>query len=303
MAALGERLKREREARGVSLETIAAQTRIGVRLLDAIEQESFDRLPGGIFNKSFIRQYAQHLGLDEEEAVREYLLASGAGRENPAPPPQLEIALASRGPALVRIVMAAAVAVIVAGVWWAAPRFSNPANSSLPSSGPQPAPVPSSVAPPVAMTPSPEPEAIPALATSSGGALEPAGVKSEGEPTTNRTQPLGPTPAGQPAAQLALSNVLKISDGGDRPGELLLEINARSTVWLSITADGEPKWKGTLQPNQSREVQATESIRLTVGNAGGVDLTLNGKDLGALGREGEVRTVSLAARALPETIP
>jgi cytoskeleton protein RodZ len=58
-----------------------------------------------------------------------------------------------------------------------------------------------------------------------------------------------------------------------------------------------------MQPNQTREVQAAETIRLTVGNAGGVQLTLNGKDLGALGSEGEVKTVTLAARALQEVVP
>ena len=90
---------------------------------------------------------------------------------------------------------------------------------------------------------------------------------------------------------------------GELPEELLLQINARSTVWISITADGERQWQGTMKPNQSREVQATETIRLTVGNAGGVQLTLNGKDLGALGGEGEVKTVTLAARALQEVVP
>jgi hypothetical protein len=82
-----------------------------------------------------------------------------------------------------------------------------------------------------------------------------------------------------------------------------LQINARSSVWISVTADGEKKWQGTMQPNQTREIQATETIRLTAGNAGGVSLTLNGKDIGAMGSEGEVKTITLAARALTESAP
>jgi cytoskeleton protein RodZ len=85
--------------------------------------------------------------------------------------------------------------------------------------------------------------------------------------------------------------------------ELLLEINARDAVWLSITADGEQAWQGILQPNQSREVQARETIQLKVGNAGGVDLTLNGREMGVLGRDGEVKTVTLAAHTRPDSSP
>jgi hypothetical protein len=90
---------------------------------------------------------------------------------------------------------------------------------------------------------------------------------------------------------------------GELPEELLLQISARSTVWISVTADGETEWQGLMEANQSREVQAADTIRLTVGNAAGVDLTLNGKELGSLGNEGEVKTVTLAARALQEVVP
>lgn len=83
----------------------------------------------------------------------------------------------------------------------------------------------------------------------------------------------------------------------------MLQIDARSSVWISVTADGEKKWQGMLQANQSREIQAADTIRLTAGNAGGVSLTLNGKDIGAMGSEGEVKTITLAARVLGQPIP
>ena len=81
MSSLGATFRRERETRNISLEEIAAKTKIGIRLLRAIEEERFERLPGGIFNISFVRQYARHLGVNEEVAVREYLHSVGAGRE------------------------------------------------------------------------------------------------------------------------------------------------------------------------------------------------------------------------------
>jgi cytoskeletal protein RodZ len=68
----GEHLRRERELRGVSLEEIAAATRISTRFLEALENEQWDRLPGGAFNRGFIRSIARFLGIDEDGLVSEY---------------------------------------------------------------------------------------------------------------------------------------------------------------------------------------------------------------------------------------
>ena len=73
----GESLKREREMRGVTLEEISAATRIATRFLRAIENEQWDQLPGGVFNRGFVRAVARFLGLDEENTVAEYTLAVG----------------------------------------------------------------------------------------------------------------------------------------------------------------------------------------------------------------------------------
>jgi cytoskeleton protein RodZ len=70
----GEHLKREREMRGVSLEEVSAATRISTRFLEAIESDDWDLLPGGVFNRGFIRSVARFLGLDEESMVAEYAL-------------------------------------------------------------------------------------------------------------------------------------------------------------------------------------------------------------------------------------
>lgn len=68
----GEHLKREREMRGVSLDEISAATRISTRFLEALESEQWDRLPGGAFNRGFIRSIARFLGIDEDALVAEY---------------------------------------------------------------------------------------------------------------------------------------------------------------------------------------------------------------------------------------
>jgi hypothetical protein len=71
----GEKLRRQRELRGLSIEAIANSTKISTRMLRAIEDEHFDQLPGGVFNKGFVRAYARQIGLDEDDAVAGYLTA------------------------------------------------------------------------------------------------------------------------------------------------------------------------------------------------------------------------------------
>ncbi len=84
MASFGENLRRERELRGVGLREIAEATKISVRFLKALEEDRFDLLPGGLFPKAFVRQYARHLGLDAERYVAEFLYIAG---ERPAVSP------------------------------------------------------------------------------------------------------------------------------------------------------------------------------------------------------------------------
>src|ERR1700752_896228 len=71
-SGIGEKLRLEREARGIALRDISEQTRISMRYLEAIETEDYRRLPGGIFNRSFIRAYAKFVGYDEDKAIEEY---------------------------------------------------------------------------------------------------------------------------------------------------------------------------------------------------------------------------------------
>jgi cytoskeletal protein RodZ len=74
----GERLRRERELREVTLEEITQATRIGPRFLEALENEDWDKLPGGVFNRGFVRSIAHYLGLGEEAFLAEYDLAHAA---------------------------------------------------------------------------------------------------------------------------------------------------------------------------------------------------------------------------------
>jgi cytoskeletal protein RodZ len=71
-ATIGEQLRLAREGRGIPLREISDQTRISMHYLEAIEMNDYKRLPGGIFNRSFVKAYARYVGYDEKEAVEGY---------------------------------------------------------------------------------------------------------------------------------------------------------------------------------------------------------------------------------------
>lgn len=69
---LGEKLRQAREARGATISEVAEQTRISALYLESIENNDYRGLPGGIFNKGFVKSYAKYVGLSEQEALQDY---------------------------------------------------------------------------------------------------------------------------------------------------------------------------------------------------------------------------------------
>jgi len=95
MSSFGETLRRERELRQISLREISEATKINLRYLDALERDDFRHLPGGVFNKGFVRAYAQFIGIDAESMVMAYLEEEGrqearAAKSTGSPQPVLE---------------------------------------------------------------------------------------------------------------------------------------------------------------------------------------------------------------------
>lgn len=77
MGQFGDELRRERESRGVTLETISEKTKVITRYLAALENEKFEVLPGGILSKGIVRGYARTVGLDETIWVDRFVAATG----------------------------------------------------------------------------------------------------------------------------------------------------------------------------------------------------------------------------------
>lgn len=139
MSSFGEILRQERELRGVSLREIADATKISIRFLEALEQDRLEVLPGGLFKRAFVRQYANHLGLDADRLVDEFVAANPEQSQAPAPRPPVAVSeRAHPGGALLFVLVGLGVALSVM-------KLSGPETAREPD--PVVAPPPPSVAP------------------------------------------------------------------------------------------------------------------------------------------------------------
>ena len=112
----GERLKREREMREVSIEELTKATRISVRFLQALENESWDKLPGGVFGHGFVRTIARYLGLDEEALLSEYDLARADTSQFESAKPEERI---PAPPKWIPVLMVLVLLLLAAGLFYA----------------------------------------------------------------------------------------------------------------------------------------------------------------------------------------
>ncbi len=273
MAGFGEKLRRERELRGISLDQIATATKISTRMLKAIEDEKFDLLPGGIFNKGFIRSYAKFLGIDEEQAVADYVAATGPEEPiNNLP----QIADVPERPARqldeegtiswTTIVVLVLVVAIGYGGW----TYHNHRKAEKESSAATAA---------VAAISTPPVETLPA-----DQKLQTAKVTTP--------KPLESTPAkGAPPSTVSPAALKTDATETATKSSVDLVIRTSEESWVQAIADGKTVFSETLPAASEKHVTASRRITLTVGNAGGVEVTYNGATLPDIGGPGKVRTI------------
>jgi transcriptional regulator with XRE-family HTH domain len=95
--AFGDRVRRQRERRGVTLETIAKSTKVSASLFAALERGDCSRWPGGVYSRAYIRAYAQAIGMDADEAVEDFT-AAFADTALPDAPESVKRAARNPGP-------------------------------------------------------------------------------------------------------------------------------------------------------------------------------------------------------------
>ncbi|MGC9950523.1 MAG: helix-turn-helix domain-containing protein [Bryobacteraceae bacterium] len=283
MSSVGETLRRERLRKELGLEQISRETKISARLLEAIENNRFDMLPGGVFAKSFVRQYARFLGLDEEEMAAEVEKAVNPVGDMPsftsaAPEPAFKVprmvewegggrSNSSVLPALALVVAVMLVCSVVYA-WWqrsrrpAAPAPPVTAAQKAPAAAPKPA-APAPVTPAVASNP-------------------------ESAPKTDVSTAAAPpeTPPAQSAATLPPESV-------NPAATLQVSLTADADDWVRVSTDGKVAMSDVLHPGETKTFAAEEAVRVRVGDAGSLQMTVNGKPAGPLGPKGQVRNVEV----------
>jgi cytoskeleton protein RodZ len=309
-ARVGANLREVRERLGWKLPDVAAELRIRLPYLEAIERGELSALPGTAYQTGFVRSYAQMLGLDPDEILRRFR-AEGMGV-----PPKAELSFLAPVPDRAvptnALVMVGVVLVLVGyGLWYyhsaherrladmvpAVPAELEPlALPPKPAAPPVSKPAATPAKPVVAQTPAP---AVAAPAASAQTSPAPAAPATAAPPVAAPVQAAAP-PAAAPAAAAspapaataaAPANAAKPAPAPASPPAPPsgISVVAAATSWIEVR---DPKnnvvYKGVLKTGQAWSVPAIPGLLLTTGNAGGTEIAQGGKTGDPLGKSGSV---------------
>jgi cytoskeleton protein RodZ len=276
MNSVGRILRSARERQGREVAEIADELCLTQQYLRALEEDDVKNLPGVFFYKNFVKQYAAIVGVKDAE-IRAGVEELTAAVEEPAlpgtlaPPPVRPLdpivadsnrryfASAKLGLSVVGLV---AVLMACSGfyAWWIRPKEVAAA---------KPLPLPAVVQPvaqPVSQPAPPPPVPV-------------------SEPVPVQNPPAIPVPTVQvtsePSTQASIDGI----------NHVVLNLAATEKTWLSITSEGKRLFSGFLEPSQTKTLTGVDAAQMTVGNAGGIEVRLNGKPIGPIGKSGQVRRV------------
>lgn len=242
MSNLGQILRSKREEQGLTLKDAEDVLSIRVKYLEALEQENFAVIPGDVYTKGFLRNYANYLGLNAEEMVQKYkdILASREKIETEIieEPPHSSQRKAKRSGLSLGFGIAALLLVVAGATYFGYPYLmqkapENNLNVTPKSAAPLPQP-PVPQAQPVPIVPQPQKEVKPA----------PQGIK--------------------------------------------LTMKAKEDCWVWVIADEKEIFEGILIRGENKTWQAKNKMDISLGNAGGIDITYNDQPQAPLGASGDV---------------
>ncbi len=254
--AIGAYLRQERERQEMTLEEVSEATKIRRSYLEAMEIGQLDRLPGPVYARGFLRNYARLLNLPAADLVQgynRYWESQGENEEEKGdaaaePEPGGGLSTPRFTPRTLTVVILALV--VIAGYVVVSAMLE-------PTDTPEPAPIAEE-----SPEEEPEPEEPP---------------EPEPEPETRITQ-TEDTPG---------AAAFEVSPG---PVTITIATLPGERCWVRVESNGEV-YEETLEPEQEREFQAEEALLMRVGNAGGLTLQVNDKDLGSAGDPGMPRNI------------
>jgi cytoskeleton protein RodZ len=255
--SFGETLKREREMRGVTLQEISTATRIAIRFLQAIETEQWDQLPGGVFNRGFVRAVARYLGLDEESMVAEYGLAIGDRPTVPvwtgSPP-----AVAPQMPWLGLVLAATAAVVLILGGWFGVRRI------------------------------------VAWRAARQAAQVNKTDVEATSA-TAGSTQASQSTPTS--AAQATPQDQAAAADSALPAPSLELRLEASEATSVTVESDTRQVFNGKMKAGETRNFTAQDKFQVSATDAGALLVQFDGQSQSPLGRPGDAGSMTLTRDA------
>ncbi|HEX8266235.1 MAG TPA: helix-turn-helix domain-containing protein [Pyrinomonadaceae bacterium] len=246
MATLGEKLREAREAHGYTLREVADNTRISVRHLEAIEADDYRPLPGGVFNKGFIKAFARYVGVDENEALSDYIRQvnqQGSTADDEAPITrrhEVFVGDEPRRPFLTVVLALIILGLLTWGVYAGLQWYQNRGNQTAAAVSPTPTPGGNSN---VAATPTP----TPAISATDGLKVQ---IKAD-----KQDVPITPIIDGKPQAPISLkpgesrtfdaAQSFKLQYSKYRVGELQMTINGQPAK--VPTTSSNPKLRNNIE--------------------------------------------------------
>ncbi len=279
----GEELKRERELREVSREQLAKATKVSLRQIEALETGRFELLPARVFTRGFVRSIALHLGLDAEKAAAAFCHVHETWRIQKAEHDSAEMTLpgltrrlsqprrsvsVNRAVVGLGLALALALAAGLAMLMTGGPRTERPRERAT------------SVATASAVPTAPAPVTNAVLAVPSE--VEPPPRLEPAIPPKSAAEKPVAAPAALPAATPAAIAEPR------RSGAMVLTLTFRDDCWTELSVDGKFAAAEMFKKGMTREFSAASRFVLTLGNAGAVSATLNGRTLKSLGGEGKI---------------
>lgn len=302
LQSLGKWLRQAREAQRLSLADVEEVTRIRQKYLAALEAGRWEEMPNEVVGRGFLRNYARFLGLDPQEALDRLRgrepsppsepAAPSLERERPSEPvrppevPVTEVRPADyelleeelfeprRVPWLKWLGQALVVLVLLAVGFGSWAYWNNPyLLASVGLLPPTPTPTPTS-------TLSPTPQVIRITATPTPTHTPTITPTSTATATLRPTRTPTPTPTVTPTIRPTPAEGLEVF------------VHVTDRCWMEVYADGQEAFVGLIEPGEDQAWQAQERIQMTIGNAGGAEITVNGERLGFLGERDEVVRVA-----------
>jgi len=273
----GTFLRQAREKRGISLQQVSANTKISVRVFDALERNDPRKLPGGIFSRAFVRAYAREVGLDPEMVVERFTAAFPEQARPEATATTVVFddreTFESRrrvATTVVQLLGICLVIVVIVLIYYGTRRSQPPAVRVVPEAIQEPRATP----PPVT-----------AVAAQPGAAPGTSAVDAQAGPGAQPVQPPAvaiPAPAATAPAPAAVPPPGPAAI--DAP--LTIEVAASDRCWTVLTIDGAAVLRKLLEPGERARFPVHSFVTIDAGNAGALSITLNGKaarPIGALG--------------------